>query len=71
MTQRGLDDLQLLDDLNLLSSNISRLRGERWDHSRVSWDAHARKLAHENQFVAEYRMELPTHQRLVQFLSPL
>ena len=64
-------DLQALDELQFMQSNISLFRGERWDHQRVPWDEHCAKLEHEGSFAAEYRMTLDTHRQLNDILRDI
>ena len=63
---QNLEDLQDFEFLN----SVHRLRIDKWEHSRLNWDAHVRQLVHEDSFENEYGMPLSCYNGLVHILRP-
>ena len=57
-----------VDDINFICE-MQEWRSERWEHTRINWDAHVTKLLHENAFNPEYRMSLSSFSKLCNILD--
>ena len=65
----NLDTFQMYQDFDTIFDDPIPRR-DRWDHTRIDWDAHVEKLHHEQHFKREYRMSLEAFNKLVFILSP-
>ena len=63
-------DLLDVEDLSFLQRTILDFCNDRWDHKRISWDAHVAQLEHEGMFSNEYLMTKRTHQKCVSIVAP-
>ena len=68
--EEQLHHLQDLQDLEFLN-NVHQMRIDRWEHSRLDWEEHVRKLMHEDLFENEYGMPLGCYRELVHILDPI
>ena len=69
-TDNPTDRLQDMHDVAFLD-RVQQIRNDRWEHSRLNWNAHVVQLQHEGSFENEYLMSLRSHGRLVRILDPL
>ena len=65
------DVMHDLESLVYLYDSIAHMKNERWDHKRLNWDKHVRKLEHEGSFNNKYRMSLLAHGELNCILHPI
>ena len=63
-----LNDLDDLDDLDVLCEPVSS-NSKRWEHERINWHLHVKKLLHEKHFTVEYRMSYSAFSELCLILS--
>ena len=61
---------QMYQDFDILFGDPIPRR-DRWDHSQIDWDAHVKKLCHEQHFNREYQMSLQAFNKLISILSSL
>ena len=69
-TRDAADALETLEQLIYMEEWNNRMRKERLDHSRMSWDDHAEQLIYEDLFVNEYTMSYESHSVLMEILRP-
>ena len=65
----NLDTFQMYQDFDIIFDDPIP-RWDRWDHTRIDWDAHVEKICHEQHFKREYQMSLEAFNKLVCILSP-
>jgi hypothetical protein len=65
-----MDHLQDMQDLAFLRG-VEQVRNDRWEHTRLDWNAHVTQLQHEGSFENEYLMSLRAHGKLIRILDPL
>ena len=63
-------DLLALEDFSFFQRTIFNFQSKRWDHTKISWDAHVAQFEHEGLFANEYLMTRPTHQKCVRIVAP-